>query len=411
MIIGEFFRGLFLMIWRVATDQPEAKAGLLAVFPPSARPVISAVLTVSPIIGIFATLFALTTLLERKGLGRIQNRLGPNRVGPFGILQPVADGLKMLTKEDIIPRSADALVHFLAPVVLAVPTILAFAVLPYGRNLVPVDMDAGILFFFAVGASTELAIFMAGWSSRNKYSLLGAMRAIAQMISYEIPLIISSVSVIMIAGSLSPVEIVAQQGRYLAGGFVPHWFVLTPWGLAGFIMFLIASLAESNRSPFDIPEAESELIAGHLTEYSGFKYALFFMAEYFGMFAVSGLAVTLFLGGWHAPFELLEIVPSYVWFFAKLMGLVCLFIWVRGTVPRLRVDQLLNFAWKFMLPLSLLNLVAAAVWHFTAAWEFPGASLSRWLLGAVMIGVPYVWLGRALSGSKKITQRTYRFAD
>ncbi|HWY77918.1 MAG TPA: NADH-quinone oxidoreductase subunit NuoH [Verrucomicrobiae bacterium] len=411
MIIGDFFKGLFLMIWRVATDQPNPKTDLLAVFPDWAQPVISAVLTVSPILVVFATLFALTTLLERKGLGRIQNRLGPNRVGPFGILQPVADGLKMLTKEDIVPRSADALVHFLAPVVLAVPTMLAFAVIPYGHNLVPVDMDAGILFFFAVGASTELAIFMAGWSSRNKYSLLGAMRAIAQMISYEIPLIISSVSVIMIAGSLSPVGIVEQQGRYMLGGLVPHWFVLTPWGLAGFLIFLIASLAESNRSPFDIPEAESELIAGHLTEYSGFKYALFFMAEYFGMFAVSGLAVTLFLGGWHAPFEFLEIVPSYIWFFAKLMALVCLFIWVRGTVPRLRVDQLLNFAWKFMLPLSLLNLVVAGVWRFTAVWDFPGAVLGRWILCAVLIGVPYVLLGRTLSGSKKVTQRIYRFAE
>jgi NADH-quinone oxidoreductase subunit H len=411
MIIGDFFKGLFLMIWRVATDQPNPKTDLLSVFPDWAQPVISAVLTVSPILVVFATLFALTTLLERKGLGRIQNRLGPNRVGPFGLLQPVADGLKMLTKEDIVPRSADAIVHFLAPVVLAVPTMLAFAVIPYGRNLVPVDMDAGMLFFFAVGASTELAIFMAGWSSRNKYSLLGAMRAIAQMISYEIPLIISSVSVIMIAGSLSLVGIVEQQGRYMFGGLVPHWFVLTPWGLAGFIIFLIASLAESNRSPFDIPEAESELIAGHLTEYSGFKYALFFMAEYFGMFTVGGLAVTLFLGGWHAPFEFLEIVPSYIWFFAKLMALVCLFIWVRGTVPRLRVDQLLNFAWKFMLPLSLLNLVVAGVWRFTAVWDFPGAVLGRWILCAVLIGVPYVLLGRTLSGSKKVTQRIYRFAE
>ncbi|MDB6015535.1 MAG: dehydrogenase subunit [Pedosphaera sp.] len=410
-MIGDFIKGLFLMLWRVVSDQPDAKADLLPVFAPPLQPVISAVLTVSPILIVFASLFALTTWIERKGLGRIQNRLGPNRVGPCGLFQPVADGLKMLTKEDIVPRSADKLIHFLAPIVLAVPTMLAFAVLPYGRNLVPIDIDAGILFFFAVGASTELAIFMAGWSSRNKYSLLGAMRAIAQMISYEIPLIISSVAVIMIAGSLSPVQIVEQQSGYLFGGLVPHWFVLTPWGLAGFVIFLIASLAESNRSPFDIPEAESELIAGHLTEYSGFKYALFFMAEYFGMFAVSGLAVTLFLGGWHAPFEFLDFVPSYIWFFSKLMALVVLFIWIRGTVPRLRVDQLLNFAWKFMLPMSLLNLVVAAVWHFTAVWNFPGAILGRWLLGAVMIAVPYVVLGRALTGSKKVTLRTYRFAN
>ena len=197
-----------------------------------------------------------------------------------------------------------------------------------------------------------------------------------------------------------------NQSGALFGGWLPHWFVLTPWGFAGFIIFLIASLAESNRSPFDIPDAESELIAGHLTEYSGFKYALFFMAEYFGMFAVAGLAVTLFLGGWHAPlgFGVLELVPTYVWFFSKLVGLVLLFIWVRGTVPRLRVDQLLNFAWKFLLPMSLLNLLVAAVWHFTAVWAFSGALLGRWLLCAVLIGVPYVLLGRnALSGNKKLT--------
>jgi NADH-quinone oxidoreductase subunit H len=283
-------------------------------------------------------------------------------------------------------------------------------VLPFGRNLVPINLDAGILFFFAVGASTELSVFMAGWSSRNKYSLLGAMRAIAQMISYEIPLIISSVTVIMITGSLSLVDIVAKQGGFVAG-FLPHWNVFTPWGFAGFIIFLIASLAESNRSPFDLPEAESEIIAGHLTEYSGFKYALFFLAEYLGMFAVSGLAVTLFLGGWSAPLPFLGWVPTYVWFMAKLMFIVCLFIWVRGTLPRLRVDQLLNFAWKFMLPMSLLNLVVAAVWHFTLVWDFPAALAARWVLCAAMITIPYVWLGRALAGDKKTTLRTYRFAE
>jgi NADH-quinone oxidoreductase subunit H len=251
---------------------------------------------------------------------------------------------------------------------------------------------------------------MAGWSSRNKYSLLGAMRAIAQMISYEIPLIISSVTVIMITGSLSLVDIVDRQAGY-AFGFIPHWHVFKPWGLAGFVIFLIASLAESNRSPFDIPEAESELIAGHLTEYSGFKYALFFLSEYLGMFAMCGLAATLFLGGWRAPLPILEWVPSYVWFMGKLIALVLVFIWVRGTVPRLRVDQLLNFAWKFMLPLALLNLLVAAVWHYTAVWNFPTALIWRWLLCALLIGVPYVCLGRGLTGTKKLTRRVYRFAE
>lgn len=397
------------MIWNTATDQPNPKADFLAMLPHVIQSVVAVVLSITPIMIVFPTLFAITTWLERKGLGRIQNRLGPNRVGPCGLFQPVADGLKMLTKEDIVPRNADKIIHFLAPVALVIPTLLAYAVLPYGRYLVPINLDAGILFFFAVGASTELSIFMAGWSSRNKYSLLGAMRAIAQMISYEIPLIISTVTVIMITGSLSLVDIVGHQEGYIFD-IVPRWFVFTPWGLAGFVIFLIASLAESNRSPFDIPEAESELIAGHLTEYSGFKYALFFLAEYLGMFAMCGLAVTLFLGGWHAPLPFLEWVPSYVWFLAKLVALVCLFIWIRGTVPRLRVDQLLNLAWKFMLPLALINLVVAAVWHYTASWNFAGAILWRWLLCAVMIAIPYVWLGRSLSGEKKLTQRIYRFA-
>src|SRR5260221_1200980 len=410
-MIGDFLKGLFSMIWAVVMDHPDPKDGFLAVFPAVVQPFVSVVLSITPIMLVFPGLFALTTWLERKGLGRIQNRLGPNRVGPYGLFQPVADGLKMVTKEDIVPRNADKLIHFLAPVVLVVPTLLAYAVLPFGRNLVPIDLDAGILFFFAVGASTELSVFMAGWSSRNKYSLLGAMRAIAQMISYEIPLIISSVTGIMLAGSLSLAQIVAQQDGHSFSGLVPHWNVFKPWGFAGFIIFLIASLAESNRSPFDIPEAESEIIAGHLTEYSGFKYALFFLAEYLGMFAVSGLGVTLFLGGWHAPFEFLDGAPSYVWFFVKLIAVVVLFIWIRGTVPRLRVDQLLNFAWKFMLPMSLLNLVVAAVWHFTGEWSFAGALIVRWLLCAVMIFVPYVTLGRGLSGKKKITNRTYPYAD
>lgn len=410
-MIAAIFKGLVVMIWKVVTDQPDPKADLLLALPESARGIVSIILSVSPILMVFPGLFAATTWLERKGLGRIQNRMGPNRVGPYGWFQPIADGLKMLTKEDIVPRSADKIVHFLAPVVLLIPTLLGYAVLPYGRYMVPIDLDAGMLFFFAVGASTELSIFMAGWASRNKYSLLGAMRAIAQMISYEIPLILSSVTVIMITGSLSLVDIVERQGAHYVMDSLPRWNVFTPWGFAGFIIFLIAALAESNRSPFDIPEAESELIAGHLTEYSGFKYALFFLAEYLGMFAMCGLATTLFLGGWQAPFPFLEFIPSWIWFLSKLVALVFVFIWVRGTVPRLRVDQLLNFAWKFMLPMSLLNLIAAAVWHYTAEWKFPGELLWRWLICGTMIGVPYTLLGRGLTGKQKLTKRVYRYAE
>lgn len=400
----EFIRAALGMIGKVLADQPDPQGDLLLLVPEALRPWLSAVLSIVPILIVFPLLFAVATWLERKGLGRIQNRYGPNRVGPWGLLQPVADGLKMLTKEDIVPRAADRVVHFLAPIALVVPVFLTYAVLPIGRHLVALDLQAGLLFFFAAGAATEVSIFMAGWASRNKYSLLGAMRAIAQMISYEMPLVISAVTVVMITGSLSLVRIVEAQ----AGSFV-HWNVCTPWGLAGLLLFLTAAVAESNRSPFDIPEGESEIIAGHMVEYSGFKYALFFMGEYLGMFAVSGLGITLFLGGYHAPFPFLGWVPSYLWFFGKLLGFIALFIWLRGTLPRVRLDQLMKFAWTFLLPMTLINLFVAALWHFSAAWPVPGAFWLRWALGLVLLGIPFFLLGRAVEPATG--RRTYRFAE
>src|SRR5215472_1037514 len=362
--------------------------------PSALQPLVGVLLSVVCIIGIFPALFALTTVLERKGLGRMQNRLGPNRTGPFGILQPVADGIKALTKEDIVPVGADHVVHFLAPLVLVVAVFMGFAVLPMGRNMVLADMDAGLLFFFAIGASTELSVFMAGWSSRNKYSLLGAMRAVAQMISYEVPLLMSSVGVVMIAGSLSLSKIVEHQNRYTFG--LPHWFIFTPWGLASFVMFAIAATAETNRSPFDLPEGESELVAGYFTEYSGFKFAEFFLAEYVGMLSVSGLGTTLFLGGWSAPFSFLGWVPSWFWFFSKVMLSICVFIWLRGTLPRLRQDQLMNFAWKFVIPFTLLNLVNVAVWRFL------GQGWSRWIVCTAIVVIAYVAMGRIGMRQRKI---------
>lgn len=379
------------------------KHWLVQLAPTGWQPLVAAVISIAAIIIVFATLFAITTWLERKGLGRIQNRYGPNRVGPFGLLQPAADGIKALTKEDLVPRAADRIVHFLAPVVLVIPVLLSFAVLPVGRNMVAVDMDAGLLFFFAVGAAAELSVFMAGWSSRNKYALFGAMRAIAQMVSYEIPLILSAVTVIMMTGTLSTVSIVEAQAGH--AGWLPDWFVFTPWGFAGFVLFMIAAAAESNRSPFDLPEGESEIIAGYFIEYSGFKFALFFLAEYLGLFAISGLAITLFLGGWHSPAPWLAWIPSWAWFFLKLVTLILVFIWVRGTVPRLRMDQLMNFAWKFMLPMTLINLVAAAAWHFMAS------GLPRWLVCGALVVTPYLLLGNTLFQNKNLAKRTYRFAE
>ena len=363
----------------------------------------SSLINIAGVLGVFMTLFALISVLERKILGRIQNRYGPNRVGPFGLFQPIADGIKLLIKEDIVPARADKAVHFLAPIMGAMPAILALGVIPYGRNMTAISIDGGILFFFAVGSATELAVFMAGWGSNNKFSMLGAMRAIAQMVSYELPLILTVLPVVMIVGSLSADGIVEAQAGY-AHGFIPRWFVFTPWGAAAFILFFVSGLVESNRTPFDVPEGESEIVAGHMTEYSGFKYAIFFLAEYFGMFAVSGLAVTLFLGGWHAPLPFLEIIPSYVWFFAKLAVLLFVFIWIRGTLPRMRVDHVMNFAWKFMMPMAFTCLIAAAAWHY--AHDF-----SRWLWSLGILLVVYFALSRFLRTNKNLATRTYRFAE
>jgi NADH-quinone oxidoreductase subunit H len=360
-------------------------------------------LNVVAIIATFPALFAIAVLLERKGLGRMQNRIGPNRVGPFGILQPVADGIKSLTKEDVVPFRADAIVHFMAPVVLVVIVFMGYAVLPMGRNMTLVHMDGALLFYFAIGACTELSVFMAGWASRNKYSLLGAMRAVAQMISYEVPLLLSSVTVVMITGSLSLDRIVAAQNQYTWG--LPHWYIFTPWGLLAFLMFAIAATAETNRSPFDLPEGESELVAGYFTEYSGFKFAEFFLGEYVGMLSISGLGATLFLGGWSAPLEVLNFVPSWVWFFSKVMLSICVMIWLRGTLPRLRQDQLMNFAWKFVLPMTLLNLGVAALWRF-----MDGGWL-RWVVCSSIVLGTYVLVGRSEMRRRHYGPRSYRYAE
>jgi NADH-quinone oxidoreductase subunit H len=376
---------------------------VMGLFPAPLQAFVGIVLGVIGIVAAFPGIFAVTTVLERKGLGRMQNRLGPNRVGPFGFLQPMADGIKSLTKEDIVPLTADGLVHFLAPVVLVVVVFLGFAVLPIGRNMVLTNLDGGLFFFFAIGAATELSVFMAGWSSRNKYSLLGAMRAVAQMISYEVALLLSAVVAVMMTGSLSTVKIVEAQSGFTAG--FPHWYVFTPWGFAGFVLFVIASLAETNRSPFDLPEGESELVAGYFTEYSGFKFALFFLGEYLGMLSISGFGITLFLGGWGAPLSVLQFIPSWLWFFGKLFCAIAFFIWLRGTMPRLRQDQLMNFAWKFMLPLALLNLVVAG------AWRFMGEGWLRWVVSSVVLLGAYVLLGKALMRKQKLAVRSYRYAE
>ena len=379
---------------------------LLQWLPEPVRWLANSLIVIGCILAVAGLLFAFLTLAERKILGRIQNRPGPNRTGWFGLLQPFADGIKMLTKEDIVPRAADPVLHLLAPVALIAFSVLTFAVIPYGRHLVPVELDGAVLYFFAAGAATELAVFMAGWSSHNKFALLAAMRALAQLISYELPLLLSFVPVVLATGTLSTTGIVAAQAGW-RWHFLPHWLVFTPWGAAGFVIFMVSALAESNRSPFDLPEAESELIAGHLTEYSGFKYALFFMAEYCGMCALSGMAVTLFLGGWQAPLPFLEVIPSYAWFAAKILLLLLGFIWIRATLPRLRIDQLTRLAWKFLVPLALVNLGTTAFWLLTAPWAGP-LQVVRWAVALALVAGPFLALGRGLSAG--LGPRTYRYA-
>ena len=362
------------------------------------------IVAASTVVGVFMGGFALLSLIERKTLARIQNRIGPNRAGWFGILQPVADGIKMLTKEDIVPAKAEWLLHLAAPILIVIPSILALGVIPYGREWTPVPLELGLLFFFSVGALTELSVFMAGWASGSKFPMLGAMRAISQMVSYELPLIISALGVVMVSGTLSLPMIVDKQAGFQLG-FIPAWNIFTPWGLVAGLVFYIAAIAEANRCPFDLPEGESEIVAGHMTEYSGFKYALFFMGEYLGLFAISGLGITLFLGGWQAPLPGLGFVPSWIWFFSKLAVVIMSFLWIRGTFPRVRIDQLMRFAWLCMIPMALLTLPAAAIWHFA------GRGLLGWVTTVPLLLIPWVIITVIYNRRLAPATRHYTFAE
>jgi len=331
------------------------------------------------------------TLMERKVVGRMQNRIGPNRVGPWGLFQPLADGIKMLTKEDIVPLNADKPVHFLAPILIVGPALLLFAVIPFGRNMTAVDLNVGLLFFLAVSSTTTIAIFMASWGSRNKYSVLGGMRSVAQMISYEVPMVLSVVPVLLITGSLSTRAIVEAQAE--------RWFVFTPWGFFGAVFFFLCTVAECNRSPFDLPEAESEIVAGFHTEYSGMKFALFYMAEFMNVFSGCALTATLFFGGWQGP----GFLPSWLWFFLKTYAFIFVMMWFRGTLPRLRVDQLMGLAWKFLLPLTLLNIFAAGLWYYLSGilkFGVPAALMVGGFALLTVLNKPFV-----------PEKRVYQFAD
>lgn len=306
------------------------------------------------VIAVLMFFAAYLTLIERKVLARIQIRYGPNRAGPFGILQPIADGIKSFFKEEIIPENADKPLYVIAPMIVITAAISMAAVIPFGDKLVLfgreiklviADVDVGLLYLFAMASLGEYGVVLGGWSSGNKYGVLGSLRAAAQMISYEVSLGLAIIGVLILSGSMNLREIVNAQKEM--------WFIV--YQPFAFILYMICAFAELNRAPFDMPEAESELACGFNIEYSSMKFALFFFAEYTHMLAVAALATTLFLGGWHGPY-----LPGTLWFLIKVFLIVFVFIWVRATYPRLRYDQIMKLGWKVLIPLTILNLIVTA---------------------------------------------------
>jgi NADH-quinone oxidoreductase subunit H len=302
------------------------------------------------IVGIVAVLAFVVVLVivfiwvERRLLGRFQIRLGPNRLGPEGIFQPIATALKILLKEDIVPAKADKILHWLAPVIVFVPVLMIFAVVPIGQSAILTDLNVGIVYVVAISAVSAVGIYAAGWASNNKYALISALRTVAQMVSYELPVVLAIIGVVLMAGSLSMTKIVESQS-------IPY-LVLQP---LGFVIFFLGTVAEMNRSPFDLLEADSEIVAGYHIEYSGMKFAMFYLGEYGHALAYACIITTLFLAGWQGPF-----LPPIIWFVIKVFAVFVVIVWMRATLPRLRVDQLMAFAWKALLPMAVINLFMIA---------------------------------------------------
>lgn len=325
-------------------------------------------LQIGLVMGVVLLHVAYLTYAERKILGDMQDRMGPMEVGPHGLLQPIADGLKLFFKEDIIPAGANKLIFTAAPILVLVPALIGFAVVPFGRDTLQIgplelkpfitDINIGVLYILAFSSLGAYGVLLGGWASNSKYSLLGGLRSAAQVISYELPLGLALIGPILLSESLSMTQMTKAQ----SGGML-HWFILVQ--PVAFVIYLICAIAETNRIPFDLPEAESELVAGFFTEYSGMRFSFFFLAEYANMILVSCVATVAFLGGWHAPFPALEFIPPIVWFLLKVYSFLFFYIWIRATLPRLRFDQLMAFSWKIMLPLALANvLITATVYYF-----------------------------------------------
>jgi len=343
------------------------------------------------------------TWLERKLIGRMQDRLGPNRIGKFGLLVPFADMIKILTKEDITPRDAHSWVYNLGAILILPPALVGFAVVAFSSTLIAADLSVGLLFFFAIASTAVIPIFMAGWGSRNKFALIGAMRAVAQIVSYEIPQVLSLVGVLLLAGTLSMNQLVGSQGPLPApgaeGAVLPGvWYIfLQP---IAFVIFLLATTAEIERTPFDLPEAESEIIAGYHTEYSGIKFGMFYLALYFATIAAAAVTAMIFLGGWQPPVPAFLIPESgpitdfmynsgWLWMTIKTVFLVMVFMWFRGTLPRLRADQMMAFCWKILVPLSLANLlVTGLLANLLAPLASPMAYLGAFVVAnAILLGI------------------------
>jgi len=303
-----------------------------------------AIVGIVVVLGFVLTMVIVFIYFERRLLGRFQIRLGPNRLGPEGIFQPLATAVKVLLKEDIVPSRADKLVHWLAPVIVFAPILLIFAVVPFGEGAIFADLNVGIIYVVAISSVSAVGIYMAGWGSSNKYALIAALRTVAQMVSYELPVVLSILGVVLMVGSLSMNQIVDSQN-------IP-FILLQP---LGFIIFFLAALAEMNRCPFDLLEADSEIVAGYHTEYSGMKFALFYLGEYGHAVAYSAIIATLFLGGWQGP-----LLPPILWLLIKIVAVFFVIVWMRSTLPRLRVDQLMGFAWKALLPMAVINLFVVA---------------------------------------------------
>jgi NADH-quinone oxidoreductase subunit H len=315
------------------------------------------IFVVAAVAMLLISLFVVCYLIyfERKFIGWMQFRHGPTRTGPFGLLQSMADVLKLLIKEDIIPSKADRIMFILAPGIVFVPSFVVLSLIPYTENLYFTNLDVGVLFYVAVSSISIIGFVIAGWASNNKFSLMGGMRAAAQMVSYAVPLVLSMAGVILISGTMNIRDItIAQDGWFWHWNFLPQ--------ILGFVVFVIAAVAELNRTPFDLAEAENELIAGYHVEYTGFRFAFFMLSEYIYMIAMAGLATSLFLGGWHSPAPFLDFIPGIIWFGLKWAFCVFFLFWLRSTMPRMRTDQLMSMGWKWLLPIALLNVFLTAIY-------------------------------------------------